>query len=96
MASTVRFGNYEWDPTSQTYLQTAEGAGTHDPGFFHENADLSIITYDDGTWDAFDGEGFSVKASLVGVVTQSDLHDARQSDNGQHSCNCCTQLDMAY
>lgn len=93
MFEEVDGGNYEWDPTSQQYMQTAAGAGTHNPGFFHENADLAIITYDDGTWDAFDGDGFSVKASLVGVVTQSDMHDARQSDNGDNTPIC--EIDIA-
>lgn len=86
-------GDFEWDGSSQQYVQVAAGSGTHNPGFFHDNADLSIITYDDGTWDAFDAAGFSVKASLAGIVTQGDLHDARQSSNGENTPVCQIDID---
>jgi len=93
MYEEVDGGDYEWDGTTQQYMQVAAGSGTHSPGFFHENADLSIITYDDGSWDAFDADGFSVKASLVGIVTQGDLHDARQSNNGDDTPVCEIDID---
>jgi hypothetical protein len=95
MYEEVDGGSHVWDPGSQQYVATAAGEGTHSPGYFHANADLSIITYDDGTWDAFDGNGISIKGSLVaaGVVDQTTMYDARQSSDGTKSPIC--EIDIA-
>ena len=86
-------GSYRWDAGTQTYVPSAPGAGTHDPGFFHANADLSIITYDDGSWDAFDGTGISVKALLSTTVKQYSLYDARQA-SGSGTNTPVTEIDI--
>jgi hypothetical protein len=80
MFEESNIGNYELDPDSGVYVQVAMGTGTHSKGFFHEHADLTVITYADGSWDAFDGGGFSIKASLLDVVSVSSIYDARQAD----------------
>ncbi len=87
-------GSHYFNTSSQTY-EPISGAieGTHSPGFFHDNADLSIITYADGSWDAFDSDGVSVRASLAGVVTQTDLYDARQAA-GSGGNTPVTQIDI--
>jgi len=95
MYEEVDAGTHIWDPGTQRYVATASGEGTHSPGYFHANADLSIITYDNGRWDAFDASGNSVKAALVsaGVVSQDTLYDARQSTDGTETP--MTELDIA-
>jgi len=87
-------GSHYLNGSSGKYEEASGGiAGTHNPGFFHDNADLSIITYDDGSWDAFDGQGLSVKASLAGIVTQTVIFDARQA-NGNGENTPVTQIDI--
>lgn len=87
-------GAYEWDDAQEAYVNVGSGIGTHDPGFFHESADLSIITYADGSWDAFDIDGLSVKSLLTSTVTQTAMYDARQANgNGQNTP--ITEIDMA-
>ena len=87
-------GDYEFDETLGIYVATAPGSGTHSPGYVHANADLKIITYADGTWDAFDAGGFSVKAALAGAVTVSELYDARQAD-GTATSTPVTTIDVS-
>lgn len=89
-------GGSHYYNTSSNKFEVATGGmpGTHNPGFFHDNADLSIITYADGSWDAFDGAGVSVKASLAGAVTQTVIFDARQA-NGSGNSTPVTKVDMS-
>ena len=87
-------GSFIYDSSTDEYLEVAAGSGTHDPGFFHAKADLVVITKDDGSWDAFDADGFSVKGALAGVVTQDDMYDARQAD-GSGDRTPITQIDVA-
>jgi len=87
-------GSYVYDEDAQQYISVPAGTGTHDRGFFHENADLVVITNDDGSWDAFDGNGFSVKGSLAGAITQTDIYDARQAD-GSGGRTPVTEIDLA-
>ncbi len=86
-------GSYKWDAGTDSYAYVGAGAGTHDPGFFHGEADLSILTYADGTWDAFDGTGTSVKSLLGATIVQSSLYDARQS-GGTGDNTAVTILDI--
>lgn len=86
-------GDYKYDSGTDEYVAVAAGTGTHSKGYFHEQSDLSIITYDDGSWDAFDGAGFSVKASLATAVTVTKLYDARQS-NGSGDPTPVTEIDI--
>jgi len=86
-------GDFVFDLDAGKYDPVATGTGTHSKGFFHKHADLSIITYANGTWDAFDGDGYSVKGALAGVVTVSTIYDARQADGGA-STTPVTEIDI--
>ena len=70
-------GDYVLDGGSGEYVPTAPGTGTHEAGLYHQEAGLSIIVSDDGTWSAFQ-DGFDVTASLGSVVAISDLADVRE------------------
>lgn len=77
-------GAYVFDEATGEYVEAPGGDGTHARGFFHEQAGLKVISYEDGSWDAFDGDGVSVKSALGDVVSVSQLYDARQaSGSGQ-------------
>ncbi len=67
------------------------GSGTHDKGYFHGQADLSIITLPDGSWEAFDSSGVDITSVLNdhGVVTIDTIYDARQGGDVQ-----VTQVDI--
>ncbi len=83
-------GDWALDPGTKEYVQVAMGTGTHEPGYFHANADLVIVTHANGTWNAYDGSGTDVTFSLSGVVTVKSIYDARQGGNVR-----VTQVDMA-
>ena len=84
-------GDHEWNEAMGRYTEVAAGTGTHSKGFFHENADLSVITYEDGSWDAFDSSGLSVKADLGAAVQQEQMLDTRQSSSKLPVC----EIDLA-
>lgn len=87
-------GDFVWDNSFQRYMPTAPGSGTHSKGFFHGQADLSVIVANDGSWDAFDSLGFSVKALLTGVVTVKQIYDARQATGGSQLTRV-VEIDVA-
>ncbi|MFT5049034.1 MAG: hypothetical protein ACI8QZ_000423 [Chlamydiales bacterium] len=80
MFTEVAGGDYGWNNVSQTYERVADGTGTHGPGYFHGESDLSILVEADGvTWTAYDSGGVEVPAaSLGGAVTVDTLYDARE------------------
>ncbi len=86
-------GSHVFDAASGSYVPAGAGGGTHSPGYFHANAGLSIITYDDGTWAAFDGDGNDVSGSIAGAVTQTTIYDARQAD-GSGGYTPVTEVDI--
>ena len=77
-------GDYIFDGAAGEYAPVAYGTGTHAQGWFHEQADLAIVGYDDGSWKAYNSSGTNVTSSLVacGVVTVADVYDARQAGDG--------------
>lgn len=91
MASTSMFepvldGDHVWNSASGTYVPSAPGEGTHAKGFFHQEADLSLVVMADGTWDAFNGIGVSVKGQLESAVSVGTIYDARQAQgSGQET-----------
>jgi hypothetical protein len=71
--------------------QHTPGAGTHDQGFYHANAGLSLIGFSNGTWKAFDHNGLDITSSLpAGTVTTKQVYDARQKGKVN-----VLELDMA-
>jgi hypothetical protein len=72
-------GDYDWNGASGEYVPVSPGTGAYDKGYYHENADLSIIAQTDGSWQAYDSGGVDVSGFLGGAVTVKDFYDARQS-----------------
>lgn len=87
-------GNYAWDNLSQSYQQVAPGTGTHSKGFFHDQAGLSIIAKADGSWDAYNSLGVSIKAQVAGAVTVKQIYDARQA-GGSGQLTRVIEVDVA-
>ena len=73
-------GDYVYDATSETYVEVAPGTGDFAKGPLHALADLSIISYDDGSWKAFDVKGVEVTSTIRSVVRSETMYDARQAE----------------
>ncbi len=72
-------GDYAWDAFQNAYAPVAAGTGTHSQGSYHENADLSIISWPNGTWKAYNQNGIEVTASVATAITATSMYDARQA-----------------
>lgn len=83
---------HAWNAAMQQYEPVATGA-THKPGAYHEMADLSLITYADGTWAAFDAAGSDVTTFVSSAVTVQNLYDARQAEGSGVSLHTA-QVDL--
>ena len=59
------------------------GTGTHNRGFFHEEAGLSILTLPDGSIEATDDAGIDVTADVAPFIEVTTLYDARQGGDVQ-------------
>lgn len=94
MYESVQGGDFVFDPGTRQYVATAPGTGTHNKGYYHSNAGLSIIVANNGTWKAFDGAGTNVTSHLTGVVSLSQMYDARQA-NGSTSKIWVANVDVA-
>ena len=70
----------DWSLVGGNYVHTP-GSGTFDKGFYHGNADLTIIANATHTaWTAYDSQDNDVSAFIpAGAVTLSRLYDARQA-----------------
>lgn len=79
----------DYDLVGGDYVAVTPGDGAYDKGYFHATADLSVLTYTDGSWKAFDGDGNEVTAALAGVVTVSSMYDGRQGGDVQ-----VTEIDV--
>ncbi|MFN0008999.1 MAG: hypothetical protein ACKVXR_13945 [Planctomycetota bacterium] len=86
-------GNFSWNASLQRYEPVPAGTGTHQRGHYHENADLSILTYADGTWRAYDTDGYDITGAIAPAVSIRNMYDARQA-NGSSSTIRVTQIDM--
>lgn len=79
-------GNYTWSTVAKDYISTP-GTGTHNMGYYHSQADLSIVAYPNllntalSTWKAFNKAGVDVTAAVTasGAVSLSSIYDARQA-----------------
>ncbi|QDU69991.1 hypothetical protein [Engelhardtia mirabilis] len=69
-----------WDDLTGTYIEATPGNGTHSKGTWYANADLSIISHEDGSWNAYDKEGNDLTAEISDAIEASELYDARQAD----------------
>jgi len=73
-------GDYELDANTGEYVPVAAGTGSFAKGFFHDEAGLSILAHEDGTWQAFDERGIDITATLAGTsaISIESMYDARQ------------------
>ncbi|MDA1264144.1 MAG: hypothetical protein O2816_03580, partial [Planctomycetota bacterium] len=88
-------GAYAWDTTLEDYVNVGAGNGTHDKGYYHANAGLSIIVAENGSsFTAYDADGNVVPSiDLNGAVTLDDWYDARQA-NGSGAHTNMVHIDM--
>jgi len=86
-------GAFYLDPATGLYEHAALGSGTHDKGYYHENAGLSIITHDDGTIVVHDATGADVTAAVSGALSTDTTYDARQAEGGGGDV-FVTQIDL--
>jgi hypothetical protein len=87
-------GDYNWDAALQRYVQVPSGTGSYSPGYYHGAADLSIITFADGTWKAYTATGTDVSSSVTSAVSVKQMYDARQA-GGSNTQTQVTQIDIA-
>lgn len=79
MFEEAEYGDYVFNERSGKFQGVQPGTGTHDKGYYHENADLSIIVDGDGrTFTAYDGDGNDVTLYVSRAVTIDEVYDARQ------------------
>lgn len=83
MFEEVDGGDYVWNGSS--YVPAAyPGTGTHDKGYYHGEAGLSILVSSGSppTWKAYDGAGADVTSAVAGAISLGTLYDARQAGGG--------------
>ena len=86
-------GDYSFDQVAGEYVPVAPGTGEYAKGHYHASADLSILTSDDGTWTAYDGDGNDVSAYLAGAVKVTKILDVRQAEGGGQKVDV-TEIDV--
>ena len=88
-------GSHYLEPSTGTYLPAVAGQGTHSPGYYHSQADLSIVTFEDGSFQALSSDGTDVTSTLLssGAVSGDTLYDARQAGGGSGDV-AVTQIDL--
>lgn len=94
MFSADENGDHVWDGGTQTYVSTTPGEGTHSMGHFRETADLSLVSFADGSWAAYDRDGNQVDFFLDDAVRAASIFDGRQA-NGSGEETPVLELDLA-
>ncbi|MEL6904011.1 MAG: hypothetical protein AAFP22_01310 [Planctomycetota bacterium] len=74
-------GDYRFDEESGTYIEDP-GNGTHDRGYFYDNAGLAVIVDGNGQLRVTDAAGNDVTVDVAGAITVDEVADMRQSDSG--------------
>ena len=76
----------DWSLSGSDWTYTP-GAGTHQKGFYHSNAGLTIVANAAHTgWTAYNSSGVDVTSSIpAGAVTLSSIYDARQAGGSSGS-----------
>jgi len=87
-------GDYAWNSPLKRFVQVAPGTGSFSPGYYHSQAGLSILTFADGTWKAYDAAGADVSTAVAPAVSIQKMYDARQANGSTTKLNV-TQIDMA-
>jgi hypothetical protein len=95
MYEAMEGGSYSLDTMTGEYEYVGPGLGSHDRGYYHENAGLSIIVAEDGlSFTAYDPNGNDVTSSVSGAVTLISVPDMRQSSS-QPTRVRTVQIDVA-
>ncbi len=71
-------GGYIYDDTTETYINVGLGFGTYSKGFFHQEAAITIMVMEDGTYEAYDNVGTDISAEIGTAVNVVEIYDARQ------------------
>jgi hypothetical protein len=87
-------GAFYYDAAMQKYLPALAGQGTHDMGYYHAQADLSIITYADGTTRAYDHLGNELPATILTAISSKSMYDCRQAGGGAGNV-ALTEIDLS-
>ena len=75
-------GSYALDTATGEYELVGPGLGTHDRGYYHENAGLAIIVDESGTsFTAYDESGEDITSFVSSAITLADMPDMRQSSS---------------
>ena len=85
-------GTHYFDAGAGQYLPALAGQGTHSPGYYHAQADLSIITLDDGTVTVYNSLGTPL--AIAGLTSSATIYDARQASGGTGNVPV-TQIDLS-
>jgi len=74
-------GDFVFNSSTGVYDSVPPGTGTHSKGYYHENADLSVIVAPNGLgWNAYDGSGTEITSSVSGAISLGTIYDARQAN----------------
>ncbi len=75
-------GDFIEDPTNPGhYIPAPAGLGTHNKGFFYENADLAVVVDIDGGLTIYDGQGNDITSAAEGSIELGEILDTRQSQS---------------
>lgn len=76
------------------YEESPPGSGNMVPGYYHDNAGLSVIVSSDGrSFSAYDGGGNDVTSLVAPAITLTDIADMRQSA-GSNDRTRAVEIDM--
>lgn len=82
MFDEVSGGSYAFDSSLGEYEYVGPGLGTHDRGYYHENAGLAVIVDESGSsFTVYDDNGDDVTAYIGAAITLGNMPDMRQSSS---------------
>lgn len=81
MFQELEDGDWVWNESTEEYVEVTPGTGTHQKSSYHREADLSILSYPDGSWRAFTNNGTEVTSSMASAVTATSMFDAYQASD---------------
>jgi hypothetical protein len=73
-------GDWKMNSTTGRFQRVSAGTGDHKRGHYHERASLKILSYDDGSWAAFDGDDTDITTEVYAAISSTEIYDARQAE----------------
>ncbi|MEM6671855.1 MAG: hypothetical protein AAF726_03370 [Planctomycetota bacterium] len=87
-------GSYTLDPVTRDWNFVGAGNGTHDRGYYYDNAGLAVVVDPaTRTFEVFDGLGNEITPFVSDAVTLTSVPDMRQSAGGNERVPA-VQIDM--